>query len=69
MRYTDDDIVAALKAAILSAGGTREFARRCGLSPTFVSLVARGMSRPGPTIAKHLGYEDDGKRWVKHADK
>jgi hypothetical protein len=63
-RFTDEDIrleVAALAVEI----GTRQLAKRLGVSPAFVSLVTMGKAKPGPTVAAALGYVDDGKRWIK----
>jgi hypothetical protein len=67
MRYTDEDIRADLQRAIDEAGSLRKLSDECGLSPTFLSQVRRGDSLPGPTLAAYLGYEDDGKRWIKKA--
>jgi len=68
MRFTDDDIVAEIERAIERAGSLRRFAKEAGVSPTFVSLVRRSKSPPGETLARHLGFVDDGKRWVRERE-
>lgn len=63
-RFTDEDIrleVSALATEI----GTRQAAKRLGVSPAFVSQITIGRTPPGPTVAAALGYRDDGKRWIK----
>lgn len=64
MRYTNDDLRSEL-AVMVQSGGLRKVARQIGVSPTLVSQIVRGRTLPGPTVAAHLGYVDDGQRWIK----
>jgi len=52
---TKRDVVRRLRAAIESADSLNAFARKHGISPAYVSKVARGEQTPGPKIAKELG--------------
>ena len=58
------DILTDLGAAI-EREGVRGYARRVGLSATFVSAVARRQALPGPKIIEDLGYVEDGRRFVR----
>lgn len=64
MRYTLDNILSDLDDAI-EREGVRGYARRIGLSPTFVSIVHRRKTPPGPKIIEDLGYAEDGKRFIR----
>lgn len=65
MRYTDDDIRADLDRAIERAGSIRKLAVKMGITPAYLSSVMRGLKPVGPAVATYLGFEEDGKRWVK----
>ena len=65
MRHTIDDILKDLDAAI-ERDGVRGYARRVGLSPTFISQVKHRKAPPGPTIIGDLGYSEDGLRFVRN---
>lgn len=64
-RYTDADVIKELERRIAEGGGLRPFARFSGLSPTFISMVRHKQTPVSVTIAAHLGFMDDGKRWVR----
>lgn len=64
MRYTDDDIRAALAAAITEAGSLRKAAAHLGFSPSYLSMVMLGQTPPSEYLGEALGYHQDGKRWV-----
>lgn len=63
-RYTDNDIRHEV-AELAEEHGTRQLAKRLGVSPTMVSHITLGKAKPGPRVAAALGYQDDGKRWIK----
>lgn len=65
MRYSDQHVRQALERAIVKAGSLRQFARNTKISPTFVSMVRRAKVPPGAKLAAHLGFQEDGKRWVE----
>jgi lambda repressor-like predicted transcriptional regulator len=64
-RYTDSDIRAELRRAIEHAGSLRKWAKGADVSATLVSQVLTRDLPPGPKIASALGFQDDGRRWVR----
>lgn len=52
-----DDIRSVLRIRCEQWGGQGAFAASVGLSETLVSLVLAGKQKPGPKIARALGYQ------------
>lgn len=64
-RYTDDDVRAELRRAIDRAGSLRKWAEGADVSASHVSQVMLRQIPPGPRIAAALGFEEDGRRWIR----
>jgi hypothetical protein len=64
MRFSDKDVINALSGKI-AASSLRKVAAEIGVTPAFISFVMHEKCPPGPKVAKFLGFQDDGLRWVK----
>lgn len=54
---TPNEIRSTLERLCREAGGQREFAKRTGLSSSYVNKVINGLAQPGNGILEPLGLE------------
>jgi len=59
--FTKADVLAELHRQIAAAGGQNHLAAKWGVCKGTVSKLHRGLFRPGPTMARRLGFEPFGE--------
>ena len=55
--FTNDDILAKIKASCAEAGSQRAWAERLGLSASYVTDVLKGRRRPGGSMLDAIECE------------
>lgn len=56
-RFTEDEVVDALREAVEDAGGQKQWADENGVTPQYVCDVLKRRRKPGESICTALGFQ------------